>query len=143
MAQVTILAPPTSGNLPAWQFDHMNVHRELFGAMSKPVVSISHGPHSRVIGGGLSRFSALPYVLDPQRNTPGWHFDHGKAHADLDTSLPQVFGITSLGILDPTIDYIDSNLNSDSQLTWWTFANHQNHLAAATLLPQQLTFPFW
>lgn len=138
----TILAPPTAGNLPAWQFEHAMAHRELFGAMAIAPPEPVQGEFF-VGAAGLNRFTVLPYFIDPQRNIPPWHFDHGQAHQDYQNALPIAFGIESLGALDPTIDYIDTNLAGEGQLIWWTFANHQAHLVAQTVLPIERTLPFW
>jgi hypothetical protein len=91
---------------------------------------------------GLTRFSAIPYLIDPQLNIGIWHLDHGQAHDDFTLALPGGFGFTG-GIINPTIDFVDMNFDNPDQLTWWTFANHQQHLIAQSVLPQELVFPFF
>jgi len=139
----SLLAPPTNENLPAWEFDHAQAHRELLGAMATLVPDITGDEFFRGTG-GLSGFSAIPYFVDPQRNTGAWHLDHGQAHKDFQVTLPRYFGSTTVGFINPTsTDFVDMDFEQQEMLAWWTFANYQQHLIAAGVLPQTLTFPFW
>lgn len=135
MSAVTLLAPPTAAHLPMWQFDHAVAHRELLGAMSLPITSAP-------LSGGLARFSAIPYFIDPQTNASFWHLEHGQASNDAAVTLPGYFGGTT-GIINPPTDFVDMNFANAELLSWWAFANHQFHMTAQGVLPAELTFPFW
>lgn len=144
-----LLMQPTAQTLPSWQFEHAMSHRLLMGAMSEaPTITefpITGGPGRRFhVGGGFQRFSALPYLIDPQQNVGMWHLNHNQAHSDFQRALPGYFAFTTTGTLSPTfpgftsMDFADPGL-----LGWWTFVNHQEHLTAQTVLPLELNYPFW
>ena len=150
MAANYLLIEPTSDNLPTWAFEHMMAHRNLFGAMSEaPTITeidIGTGVHHRyVVGGGFTRFSALPYLLDPQFDVGMWHRDHSQAHSDFQRALPAYFGFvdepTLLGPTDP--GYTTMHFSEPSLLGWWTFSNHQQHYVAQSVLPLELDYPFF
>lgn len=145
MSLATLMAPPTAENLPSWQFDHAMAHRQLFGAMSEAlaVFDIGGEPVLLPTGGALSGFSALPYVLDPQVNLGSWHQNHGQAHADAQVALPGWFGHLVTTTIGPTPDLTDMDFEDQALLSWWTFSNEQQHIAAQNVLPETLTFPFW
>lgn len=143
MSQASLLAPPTEENLPGWQFDHAQAHRELLGAMALAVPAPVANEFFAGTG-GLTRYSAIPYFIDPQFNTGVWHLDHGQAHSDFQLTLPGFFGSTVTGVINPTsTDLVAMDFSQQGLLTWWTFVNHEQHLTATNTLPQQLTFPFW
>lgn len=148
MSLATLLTEPVGpGQAETFAFEHAMAHRELLGAMATPVsTEVLTPPALRILPGttGLAGFSALPYgPLDPQSNASLWHLDHGQAHSDAQTSLPNYFGATARGLLNPAPNMVDFNLDVPGQRTWWTFVNHQEHLAAQNVLPQALVFPFW
>ena len=148
-----LLVPPTKDTLNSWQFEHMMAHRGLFGAMSEaPTITVippqggGAGPESQyVIGGGFTRFSALPYLLDPTFDVGMWHLDNSKAHSDFQEALPAYFGFVdveaSLGPTDP--GFTSMHFSDPSLLGWWTFSNHQQHLVAQSVLPEILDYPFF
>lgn len=130
MTICTLVAPPTAENLPGWEFEHTMAHNDLLGAMS----TAPGNPYQTV---GLARFSALPYILDPQRNSFSWHQDHGQAHQDLQDGLPGFFNAAG-GTINPMTDLFDMDFDDERLLTWWTFANFQQHLTAESVLPRTL-----
>ena len=127
---------------PIFGFEHAMAHRNLLGGMAY----VPTGDVHRFVTVGLSRFTALPYVIDPMRLHSAWTLDHGQAHGDYMATLPGqfggVFGATG-GIISPGIDFVDMDFASESRLQWWTFANNQQHMNAVNVLPWQLVFPFW
>jgi hypothetical protein len=152
MAIVTLLVPPDEHpnvhtTLPyakrgAFAFEHMMAHRNLFGAMGWE-------------GIGLSQFSVLPYMLDPEVNTKtqasGWHLNHGQAHQDATVTLPGWFGWWFLTGQRPATqvgsfhDFADKTLATPESTKWWTWINHQEHYIANQVLPtaQFQNYPFW
>jgi hypothetical protein len=139
MSLATLLVAPDEGNYSqeTYSFEHAIAHRTLFGAMATD---------------GLSRFSVLPYKLDPHYLLQGgWKIDHGQAHSDFAEVLPGAY-LWGFEVAPPetlTIstgqNFIDPDLSSLEQLNWWTFANHQEHLIAASVVPLtfDLYYPFW
>ena len=116
---------------PNFNFEQMMSHRRYFAAMAP-----------------LTRFSALPYLLDPSYDTDirasMWHLDHQKAHRDFATTLPSNYNADTIGIstAQPIADY---DLSRPEGLSWWTFAQFREHyLADGAILPQTTgTFPAW
>ena len=133
MSRVVLL----NSNDPTFGFEHAMAHRNGLGAMAP-----------------LSRFSVLPYMLDPMQHQeiPGsmWHLDHQQAHNDALDSLPSYFGSDTAGLAIGGI-LRDYNLDDASQRTWWTFQNHMEHYVGGDTitpnveltLPFQWTYPFW
>jgi len=126
-----------------FEFEHAMAHRNLYGVMATEQ-------------GGLSRFSVLPYRLDPgYRFQGGWLLDHGQAHSDFSETLPgsiYVWDGIVIGqgppeylTLGSAAQYADSNLANPEVLNWWVFQNHSDHLTAETVVPLQQVqyFPFW
>lgn len=140
-----LLMEPTQATLPSWQFEHAMAHRELMGAMSQVPTVTPFPPHGRhVVGGGFQRFSALPYLVDPQFNVGMWHLDHNQAHADFQHALPGYFGFSTSTTLSPTFPgFTSMDFTDPGLIGWWTFVNHQQHLTASTVLPLVLNYPFW
>lgn len=151
MALPTLLTEPVgAGQTETFAFEHAMAHRQLLGAMATSVNVYTPAAPSPVnpfiLPGttGLTGFSAVPYgPLDPQSNASLWHLDHGQAHTDAQISLPDYFGYPTEGLINPASNMVDFNLDVPGQRTWWTFANHQEHLVAQSVLPQVLVFPFW
>lgn len=139
-----LLTQPTPANLNSWQFEHAMAHRELTGAMSQPPTLTDFPGGLFALGGGLTHFSALPYLIDPQLDVGMWHLDHAQAHADFQHTLPAYFGFDIAEVINPTDPGFTSMQFADrGLLTWWTFSNHQQHLVAQTVLPETLNLPFW
>lgn len=137
MSLVTLLTVPgdSLGEQAAWSFEHAAAHRNLLGGMATQ----AHG---------LSRFSVVPYGLDPHYPLAGgWLLNHGQAHSDFQAVLPGVFGrrrepTEAVATLNPTVNYVDSNLSNAEQANWWVSANHWDHLTAQGVL-SELIYPFW
>lgn len=101
--------------------------------------------------GPLNQWAAMPYFIDPMdyeaRPASRWPFDHQKAHDDMNSFLPPypaapqgVTGIPSANIL------VDSDFSIPDSQTWWTFANHREHLAAIDAIQynrQATALPWW
>jgi hypothetical protein len=113
---------------PSFDWEHANAHRAYLGVMAP-----------------LTRFSVLPYLLEPTflPNIPAgdWQLRHQQAHDDALTSVPSQYGSTAIGLR------IGQNLLDERRRQWWTFNNHQNHyIADTTVLPPGTppsTYPFW
>lgn len=100
----------------------------------------------------LTQFSVLPYLLDPEYDTElpatKWHLNHQQAHNDVLVTLPAYFGaIEHLGAFNNQI-LMENDLDNADQLTWFTFANHQEHYIAIGTLgfpsPEiEWRWPFW
>lgn len=125
---------------PAFGFEHAMSHRNALGVMSP-----------------LTRFSAIPYFVDPfvQTDEPGgpWHFNHQQAHNDAASQLPPELGSTKRGIPN-TASLLDYDFSDPDSRAWWTFVNHLEHFVGGnTVLPQsapqppppapQWKYPFW
>lgn len=148
MAIATLLTEPRGpGQDATFSFEHAMAHRELTGGMATAVEVFDPLTGTAFIlpgTTGLAGFSALPYgPLDPQLHASLWHLDHGQAHSDAQQRLPDFFGFTSFGRMNPAPNFVDFNLQRPGHRTWWTFANHHDHLTAQSVLPQELVFPFW
>ena len=127
-------------NDPIYAFEHMMQHRAYFAVMSD-----------------LRGFSALPYLLDPTADThqPAWFWNqyHQQAHDDFNRDLPSNYedGYTTEVVTPepPPPPYVQANPldggtfgipqaqillegtgRTPENRAWWTFANHQEHLAA-------------
>jgi hypothetical protein len=153
MAIVTLLVPPygemygqeTRSALPevkrqVFAFEHMMQHRQLMGGMNSATY-------------GLSEFSVLPYMLDPEQHTSTqaslWHLNHGQAHQDATQNLPGWFGWWELPTPRPSSqvgsfkDFADKNMATKQATAWLTFVNHQEHYIKNQVLPVTFHFPFW
>jgi hypothetical protein len=111
MAQASLLYSPEDERARlAFEFDHDQTHRRYIDFIGGPGVALSP-------------------VLDPtsQTDRPAtlWHLNHQRAHADFTSAL----SIPLTQIL------LDSNLSDKGDLTWWTFANHQEHYLADQIVP--------
>jgi hypothetical protein len=152
-AVVTQPAPPAPPGAPV---AHINVIANGSNYAATDTVTISGGGGTgatatlelgSLVGsffasGGLSGFSAVPYMIDPQQNLGPWHLDHNQAHQDFQFTLPGFFGSTVHGRL-ATQDYVDMNFQNQSLMQWWVFANEQQHRIGLSVLPRQLvTFPW-
>jgi|SRR5215471_2484299 len=157
MTLATLLVEPVGpGQAETFAFEHAMAHRQLLGGMATPVSVFTPTipvpppppplPHAFILPGttGLSGFSAIPYgPLDPAAQTSPWNLDHGQAHSDFQITLPGWFSIAEPEQLNPAQPMVDFNLQDAGQRAWWTFANHQEHQTAETVLPLELTYPFW
>ena len=126
----------TTADDQVFAFEHAMNHRTWFGAMAP-----------------LTRFSVLPYLLDPMQNTniPAgqWNLNHQQAHNDALTTLPSYYNAATYGLPIGHI-LVDTDLQNQDQLKWWEFQNLVEHqVATATVLPQfaaqntRWVYPFW
>lgn len=125
MALVSLLRMGSSPTERAtYAFEHFNAHRTLFGAMAP-----------------LTRFSVLPYQLDPQQTDGMYLLRHQQAHWDMVDALPSY---------PPVTDQVGGLALHNDQILgeptpWTIFANHVEHTIAMSVypLPDALTYPFW
>lgn len=130
---MTVASLLERGNDPAFAFEHARSHSQFFGLMSP-----------------LTRFSVLPYLLDPESDvsTPAgeWNLNHQQAHNDFLLTLPSYFGATRTGIPISQV-MVDVNLNDPEQRTWWEFTNLIEHQMGGQTSPppgyRGWQFPFW
>lgn len=123
---------------PAWYFWEAMDHRTFLGAMAP-----------------LTRFSVLPYHIDPPPN-PGpasrfWMLNHQTAQTDAIETIP-TWGFTGPGSppypgtltvsVPENQNLQDTHLEDPGQRTWFVFANHQEQYVASTFLPP-LLLPAW
>lgn len=110
---MTIATLLERGNNPAFSFDHYRSHVDFYGLMAP-----------------LSRFSVLPYLIDPESDisTPAgvWNLNHQQAHNDFLLTLPAYAGATTTGIPMSQV-LVEPGLNDPVQQTWWTFSNLIEH----------------
>jgi hypothetical protein len=143
MAQISLIKYPDDqqGN-NAFVWEHAMSHRSYMGAMAP-----------------LTGFSRVPYLLDPEYRTEipasDWHMSHQQAHWDALNGVSSWFNIAPVlptptaagsGIGIPSHqNLVDTDLQSQGQQQWWTFANHMEHYALTNgiNLLTELTFPFW
>ena len=133
-------APLLNLDDPMWEFFEAMTHRQFLGAMFP-----------------LTRFSVLPYNLDPIPVYPGpaarfWMMNHQKAQTDAMTTIP-TWGFAGPGLppypgtLDVNVpenqNLQDSHITIPDQRAWFTFINHQEMYVASTFLPELLTLPTW
>jgi hypothetical protein len=139
----------TGGDIenPTFSFEHAMSHRTLLGTMSP-----------------LTRFSVLPYFLDPMQYTDivagNWHIIHWQAQSDAFSYLPSYYNaynyirtIThpqppppqppipptsvppTLGLPNGQV-MSDADFSTDEGLKWWEFTNMIEHqVAEGTILP--------
>jgi hypothetical protein len=128
----------TQGDNPnneVFSFEHAMSHRTFFGVMSP-----------------LTRFSVLPYFLDPMDGTNleagNWHLNHQQAHDDAYSALPQYYSAKPIGIPGGSI-LVNVDFDNADAVKWWEFTNMVEHqVLTATILPSpspniQWTYPFW
>ena len=116
--------PDSAAGRKAFSFEHLQAHRDLFGAMEP-----------------LTGFSVLPYLLDPTFNFQKWHRNHQQAHQDFIISLPSYLGATATGL--PTSQPLeDTSLDNTRRRIWWTFVNHQEHYTALAVVETALLYPY-
>lgn len=133
MAVVSLLQIGTTPTQKAtFAFEHAMAHRNYLGIMAP-----------------LTRFSVIPYLLDPMAsiNPAGaWHQSHQQAHDDALTTVPTAWGAKTVGLFVGR-NLRDTDLRNREQKTWWTFQNHMEHyIANGTTLPVTGTrwrWPFW
>jgi hypothetical protein len=121
-----------------YAFEHAMAHRTLYAAMSP-----------------LSRFSVLPYLIDPQQEGGKYLQNHQQAHWDAITTIPTFppeIGVITNPDGSLTIPSGGIGLSSNPILfapeldkLWNVFANHTAHYNAMTTLPvaENQIFPFW
>lgn len=131
MALCSLLRLGTSNTEKAtFGFEHAMAHRQLWAAMSP-----------------LSRFSVLPYLIDPQQVGGKYLLNHQQAHWDMAQTLPSYFGATAAGGLALTTNppLQDTPIDNQERMRWWLFANHTDHLDAMSVLPlvEEWVYPFW
>jgi hypothetical protein len=150
VSQVSLIAiPATQEGRTAFVFEHAMAHKLQLGVMG-------NSP-------GLVALSTLPYWIAPRPGpygpTPPYQNDakyfqfHQQAHDDANVNMPAQLVQDATGawweVVPIGIPYSqnlqDVDLNDESQRRWWTFANHQEHIAqsysASPLI--QWVFPFW
>jgi hypothetical protein len=116
----------------AWGWDHAMAHRLLLGSMAP-----------------LTRYSVIPYWIDPTQDTGPWAQDHDQAHDDFRVDLPVMWGWWYIGEQEYGIEsahqFLDTVPDNYGALAFWTFVNQQDHFIAneVTNLTIDLTFPFW
>lgn len=143
----TMLEEPVNDVLPDFQFSHQTLHNGWLGDMSAPLVYVPPvitppRRRGRVVSGGLTAFSSIPYFIDPQFNGSAfWNYTHGQAHRDGSVTLDSWFNQTleTTLVRQPLVDF---NLDRPVERTWWTFANFMEHYNAQAVLPQQPFLPF-
>jgi hypothetical protein len=138
MATPTLMVYPDKSKGEAWrniwQFDHAMAHRQLFMVM-----------------GPLNQWSAIPYFIDPTDYAPlpagRWPMYHQQSHNDLNSFLP-AYGaqlepaFEAMGGIPQNQILIDTDFDRETSTSWWTFANHTEHLIAAdAVTPYPLTGP--
>ena len=120
---------------PAFAFEHRMAHSRNFGIMSP-----------------LSRFSVLPYLLDPVVDGPdpssNWNLDHQQAHNDAIASFPpQPFILYGRGTtVEPqppdglpfNFILVDTDLNDQGQLPWWELQNLVEHQIMSSIAQPQV-----
>lgn len=133
MSTVSLLNLP-SGDAArnAFTFDHAMAHRTVMQVM-----------------GPLSRFSIMPYFIDPTdynaRPATRWHQTHQQGHDDFNNGVPAYSTALTPRIPSSQI-LIDSNLQERGSRSWWTFANHMEHFVAADAIvpiPEAVFLPWW
>ena len=127
-------------NDPAFEFWEAMELRQFLGAMSP-----------------LTRFSVLPYLLDPMPEYPGpairfWMLNHQRAQTDAIGTIP-TWGWPGPGFppypgaLDVAVpenqNLQDIHFTNPAEQIWFGFVNHQELYVASTYLPEILTYPFW
>ena len=105
----------------------------------------------------LTRFSALPYLLDPIPAYPSfairfWMLNHQQAQTDAIETTPTWDwpgpGYPPYpGTLDVSVpenqNLQDTHFTNPGQRTWFQFANHMEMYVLSANLPQLLTLPAW
>lgn len=127
-----------NSNDPTFWFEHAMSHRNALGVISP-----------------LTRFSVVPYFLDPPRDldrpASPWHQNHAQSHADAALNLPEVLGSRTLGVA-AWANLLEYRLDDPVGRSWWTFVNHLEHyvagdtIAVGTTPPPpapQWVYPFW
>ena|SRR6516164_5242692 len=123
---------------PVFAFEHAMAHRIYLGMMAP-----------------LTRFSAVPYILDPitvRRPSDSWHLNHQQAHDDADNAIPGTYLGPAIVGYSPNMK--DANLADPWNRSWWTFMNHREHfIESSAMLPApqmpppppapHWAFPFW
>lgn len=124
---------------PAFEFWEAMEHRRFLGAMAP-----------------LTRFSVLPYNLDPIPKQPGpsarfWMMNHQQAQTDFTVTSP-TWGFTGPGVPPyPTALSVavpenqnlqDTHMTVEGQRKWFEFANHLEHYILAGTLPPNIS-PAW
>ncbi|PWT76102.1 MAG: hypothetical protein C5B60_04485 [Chloroflexi bacterium] len=118
----------------AFAFEHAMSHRTYLGAMFP-----------------LTRFTILPYFIDPQINDPAYRLDHQYCQNDFNSTMP-TWGAVPGGPTPPapgtlavavplSQNLLDHNFDKPEQQLWWTFANHQEHYVGSANLPALLVLP--
>lgn len=124
MTSATLLHyPDDERSRSVFAFEHAMAHRVYYQVMSP-----------------LHRWSAMPYFIAPKppisqtaRRASLWHLDHQQAHNDFNEALPSDWNSDKVGI--PTTQILlDSDLTDPGSLSWWVFANHQEHYTASAIL---------
>jgi hypothetical protein len=140
MPQSTLLVFPKQDDTAAqnaFSWDHAMAHRSLMAVM-----------------GPLTQWSGMPYFIDPTNFSAGpavaWNQGHQQAHDDFNSYLPAYYnappppGPPPLG-LHSRQPLMDTDFQR-GEISWWTFANHQEHYAAAKAtqpLPTGANIPWW
>ena len=124
MTAVSLLNRPGNERaLSAFRFDHAMQHRNYFQVMAP-----------------LHGWSVMPYFVEPvfpendvNTRASNWHLKHQRAHDDFRVALPSDWNSPNQGIPTQQI-LVDSDLSNPGSEAWWTFANHQEHYVANTII---------
>ena len=127
-------------NDPAIEFWEAMIHRSFLGAMAP-----------------LTRFSALPYLLDPlpAYATPAarfWLMNHQRAQTDAISTIP-TWGFAGTGFppypgtleiaVPENQNLQDTNFTNPAERTWFGFVNQMEMYVAESFLPPLLVLPAW
>lgn len=104
---------------PMWAFEEAMAHRLLLGGMAP-----------------LTRFSVLPYMLDPMADMAFWRLNQQRAQDD----AVQTLGVVGIPAAQ---NLLDSNLDDPTERSWFSFVDEMELRIATAALPSQLTYPFW
>lgn len=97
---------------PNFDFDHDQMHRQMFTALPP------------------GQYSANPYMLDPVIGVAipagWWNFNHATAHGDFADAFPAITWPSEVSL-------VDINLSTGSR-AWWRLSNKLLHDIANTVL---------
>jgi hypothetical protein len=136
MPLATLMVYPThEAQKNVFAFEHAMAHRNVQAVM-----------------GPLTQWTVMPYFIDPTdyQATPAnkWNLNHQQAHDDFTKNLP-AFSTARVAGIPMNQNLMDTDLQDQSRIAWWTHNNHQQHLVAANaVLPlpswmEQAQMPWW
>ena len=117
----------------AWSFDHAMAHRYVMQVM-----------------GPLTQWTSMPYFIDPMnydaQPATVWPQYHGQAHSDMNSFLPPYPTAPPGDVgIQTSQNLVDTPYNDPGSQSWWTFANHREHVVATDAIQynRQGTIPWW